>query len=461
MRFCNMSSDSEEAPWYHRHLWQLQPVRDALLLLLVYGLFHLGYVLSAITVPMLLALGLSYLLEPLIAWLGRRFSWATRVRVVMGIFAALLLGLALLVVLVVPSLVGQTVNLVNNSERYAVSALDLAQGEGVPEAVRERAQRLRDAFGLPGPASAADPEAKSAPDSTAEDAAPAEQVPGALPHDGPLTEVAVRAIVADEIARRAQTGDDEVNAGAVSARVVSVVKSVGGWLAGVTGGVIGFGLGMFLVVFFFFIFSTAWASVQSFLGSLIPEAQRETVLPLVVKMDTAVSGFVRGRLTIAGILAMVFAIGWTICGVPYALVLGLVVGVFTLVPYLAGVGLIGAYGLLLVYLVGDHEGSSVYLSTEGGIIWWRLILFPAIVFVVGQLMDDYVLTPMIQGKATNLSVAAILVAVMAGGTLAGLYGMLLAIPLAACIKIVVTDVLWPSVQSWLKGDRQDPLPFSE
>ena len=48
---------------------------------------------------------------------------------------------------------------------------------------------------------------------------------------------------------------------------------------------------------------------------------------------------------------------------------------------------------------------------------------------------------------------------MAGGTLAGLYGMLLAIPAAACIKIIITNVLWPKVQAWLAGDESDPLPL--
>lgn len=52
-----------------------------------------------------------------------------------------------------------------------------------------------------------------------------------------------------------------------------------------------------------------------------------------------------------------------------------------------------------------------------------------------------------------------IVAVLAGGSLLGVYGMLLAIPLAACGKIMLTDVVMPAVNAWLKGERPDPLPI--
>ena len=74
-------------------------------------------------------------------------------------------------------------------------------------------------------------------------------------------------------------------------------------------------------------------------------------------------------------------------------------------------------------------------------------------------MEDYVLSPMIQGKATNLHPAVILLACIAGGSLAGIYGMILAIPVTACGKIMLDEVLMPRLKQWLEGRRQDPLPM--
>ena len=69
------------------------------------------------------------------------------------------------------------------------------------------------------------------------------------------------------------------------------------------------------------------------------------------------------------------------------------------------------------------------------------------------------LTPVIAGKATNLDPVTILVAVLAGGSVMGVYGMLLAIPAAACGKILATEVLLPKVRAWTKGEARDPLPI--
>ena len=91
--------------------------------------------------------------------------------------------------------------------------------------------------------------------------------------------------------------------------------------------------------------------------------------------------------------------------------------------------------------------------------WWGIILWPTLVFAIVQFIEGYALTPMIAGKATNLDPVTILVAVLAGGSIMGVYGMLLAIPAAACIKIFITDVLLPRIRAWMSGEARDPLPF--
>jgi predicted PurR-regulated permease PerM len=87
------------------------------------------------------------------------------------------------------------------------------------------------------------------------------------------------------------------------------------------------------------------------------------------------------------------------------------------------------------------------------------MLWPTVVFTIVQLIEGYALTPMIAGKATNLDPVTILVAVLAGGSVLGVYGMLLAIPATACGKILLNEVLLPKVRAWTRGEAADPLPF--
>jgi predicted PurR-regulated permease PerM len=167
-------------------------------------------------------------------------------------------------------------------------------------------------------------------------------------------------------------------------------------------------------------------------------------------MDAVVAGFVRGRIVVSLIMGVMLAVGWKIAGVPYSIVLGLVVGLFCAVPYLGAVGVPVAVGLLAFKELG---------AIDGGMSWWAIILWPTIVYAVVQTIEGYVLIPMIAGKATNLDPVTILVVVLAGGSIMGIYGMLLAIPVAACVKIVCTDLLLPKIRACTSGEAADPLPL--
>jgi predicted PurR-regulated permease PerM len=90
-----------------------------------------------------------------------------------------------------------------------------------------------------------------------------------------------------------------------------------------------------------------------------------------------------------------------------------------------------------------------------------MLVWPTVVFVVVQSIEGYLLTPVIAGKATNLDPVTIVVAILAGGSVAGIYGMLLAIPIAACGKIAASRILLPRITAWAQGRVSDPLPFDE
>ena len=83
---------------------------------------------------------------------------------------------------------------------------------------------------------------------------------------------------------------------------------------------------------------------------------------------------------------------------------------------------------------------------DGPVLWWA-ILGPTLVYGVGQGLDAWVIEPVVQGQATDLDALTVLLVVLAGGAVAGLLGLLLAIPVAACIKILWHEVAGPRLRA--------------
>lgn len=509
--------------WYRLHLWQIQGVRDILLLLAVWALLIIGQAFSVVTVPMLLGLGLAYLFEPVVSSLTKRLK-LSRGKVVGLITGGLLLGVLLLAVLVVPKLVTQAVGLVVRSGTYVRTLVELSDDDRVPDSIREQLSGLRVLLGQEPPPETtqiitifdddeddddapdgdeSDPDADDAagdaatpPGPAAGDGTSGSGTPGpdsATGHDGAVTTAPGGEAMPPPPSETARapapaptqpiivsqthqiedpsppvavvtTGEAKPN-GPRLQDLVSGAETVWRIASGIVGTLVGLGMAVFLTMFFFVIFANAWPEVIAFFAGLIPPSHQARTNELVVRMDRAVSGFVRGRVIIALINAMILSIGWSLCGVPYALLMGLVIGVLTIIPYLHALGVPLAWLLISLTILNDPSPSGFYVN-EGetgwsAIIWWRLLLLPTIPYIVCQLMDDWVMTPLIQGKATDLGIASIIAAVIAGGAVGGIFGMLLAIPVAACVKILTTEVLWPRVQGWIRGERSDPLPLDE
>jgi predicted PurR-regulated permease PerM len=406
------------------HLWQFQAVRDLLFVAAVAGLVWFGHALRAVTVPLLVALLLAYLFEPMVARLASRRR-LNRPVVVGGLLATVGIIFVGVLAVIIPLVVTQTADLVEDAQegRFRETAMTLTGY--LPQALQQRAQKLVDHLpGGPQPAS-----------------------PDAAPKPAADEDARIRAIVQEEIekARGGGVADEE------SQRWIDVARGGARAAGTVLGGILTLGFLAFLIPFYFFFFSVWYPSVIRFGRSLIPESNRMRTLELFAKMDTVVAGFVRGRIVISMIMGVMLAAGWAGCGVPYAIVLGLVVGVFCAVPYLGGVGIPLAVVFLAFKELGEPEAQRM--------AWWGIVFWPTLVFGIVQFIEGYVLTPMIAGKATNLDPVTILVVVLAGGSIMGIYGMLLAIPVAACLKILCTDVLLPKVHAWTAGEAEDPLPI--
>jgi predicted PurR-regulated permease PerM len=241
------------------------------------------------------------------------------------------------------------------------------------------------------------------------------------------------------------------NAGQLSARAVQAGADVFTVAAGVLSSLAKLAFGGFLTLFFFFFFSVGFGNVRSFFRDLVPEARRERVFSLADRMDRVIAGFVRGRLTICACQIVLFTMLYWAIGVPAPFIVGPLVGVLTLAPYAAALGMPVAMALMFLSPagLGDFRDN-----------WWWILAAPIGVQAISQVLDDYILSPMIQGKNTDMSMPLILFATIAGGVLGGFYGLLLAIPVAACGKILVTELVLPHVRAWSTGKASDLLPIN-
>ncbi|TVQ63451.1 MAG: AI-2E family transporter [Phycisphaerales bacterium] len=404
--------------WRELHLWQIQPIRDVLLVLGLFGLLWVGQKISLVTVPLLLALLLAYLFEPVVGWLTRKLRVSRQIAA-----GAILTAFALFVV--IPGVLALSFGVVQGID------LVTRQFDNISH-VRESLEAER--------TGGEDFDREASIESLREETGASwvwirEQVAG---------------IDDESMAGALETISDWVSAN--TERIATTVADLGAnavWVAvALVSSVIGLGFLVFLTVFFFFFVSVSWPSVLRFGDSLIPDKNKQTVHHLVKRFDRVISAFIRGRLTIAFVQAILFTgLYWAI-GVPAPFILGPAVAVLAIVPYLALVGV--PLSMILLFLEG-HTGL------RGHVIY--ILLAPTVVYFLVQAMDDYVLTPLIQGKTTEMSVPLILFASLAGGMLFGFFGLLVAIPIAACLKIVVQELVWPRYKEWVEGRRADVLPL--
>lgn len=137
-------------------------------------------------------------------------------------------------------------------------------------------------------------------------------------------------------------------------------------------------------------------------------------------------------------MSVMFGVGWLWVGMPYWILLGFCAGLLSLVPYAAT--LMWPVAILLKYL-DMSMGSS---STDN--YWMQLLVWPSAVYLGIQFIEGWVLTPWVQSQSTDLSAATILLVVMIGGALGGVLGLILAIPFAACLKILAKELIIPRIQ---------------
>jgi predicted PurR-regulated permease PerM len=185
-----------------------------------------------------------------------------------------------------------------------------------------------------------------------------------------------------------------------------------------------------------------WDRVVVTVDGWIPLPYRDTVRGLARDIDHAIAGFVRGQAVICLILAVFYAVGLTLSGLNFGFLIGLMTGLLSFIPFV---------GALTGFLVAAIVAIAQFWPS------WTPILMVVGVFLIGQGLEGYVLSPKLVGAKVGLHPVWMMFALIAFGYLFGFVGLLIAIPLAATIGVLLRFALRKYLESPIYTGRNSDL----
>lgn len=165
-----------------------------------------------------------------------------------------------------------------------------------------------------------------------------------------------------------------------------------------------------------------WPRITKWIYDLVPRDQLKTVKGLLHEIDGKIAGFIRGQITVCTMLGFGYAIALSLAGLNYGFVIGIGTGLLSIIPYVGS-----TVGLVTSLIVA-------WLQSDGDLVYTGII---AIIFFAGQFIEGNFITPKLMGEKVGIHPLWVIFALMAGGALFGLVGMLLAIPVAAIIGVLM------------------------
>ncbi len=382
----------------------------ALIVALVWGLGQVLNVLAPVIWPVAVAGVLAYLLDPVVDFLERKRVPRTR-----GILLVFLVAALLVVALfgsVVPRLVVETRQLVTSVPTF-VAKLEARASEWAnhpPAPLRA----VLDRFGIPWPG-------LPAPTNT-------------LPH---TTNAPVGQPTPDSSAKPAGGGLlDQLDTGTVQQAtelVGKVLKSVGTWLGNQLTrltGLFGIVAGLALIPIYLFYLLQEKRLIAENWTDYVPAGDarlKEELVFVINSINDYLIAFFRGQVLVAMCDGVLYGVGFALIGLPYAFLIGVVAMAVTIIPFLGAIVTCGTALLIALVTFGDWQHPALVVG----------------VFAVVQGVEGYVLQPKILGDRVGLHPMAIILAIMTGTTLlGGVLGGLLAIPLAAALRVIMFRYVW-------------------
>lgn len=342
----------------------------------VVGLFYLIYILRGALLPFLVAWIVAYMLNPLVEYNKRVFKLKGRVLAITLTFVEVIITFALLCVLVLPSVIDEIGVMRKLLSDYVYNSSSIPF---VPQEVHDFIQQNIDFS----------------------------QLSSLLSREQWLS------IIEDSF-----SGAWGFITGSVG-EIINIVS----WL-----------IVLLYIVFILLDYDKILVGFQR----MIPQKYRPTVVSIVNDIEVSMNRYFRGQAVVAGLVGILFCIGFLIVGLPMAIVLGLFIGLLNMVPYLQLVGFIPTILLCLVS------------ASETGTNFWLLFGACILVFIVVQLIEDIFIVPRVMGKVTGLNPAIILLSLSIWGTLLGFVGMIIALPL--------TTLFLSYYERYVIGDEPETPP---
>jgi len=208
--------------------------------------------------------------------------------------------------------------------------------------------------------------------------------------------------------------DNVKQTGSILNNILSGIASSGlaiaAWLANVV---------LIPVVLFYLL--RDWDIMVAKIRQLLPRDLEPTISGLVHECDEVLGAFVKGQLMVMLALGVIYSIGLWIVGVDLALLVGMIAGAASIVPYMG----------FFVGIVAAFIAAMVQFNDPAVLVWVSLV------FVIGQALEGMVLTPLMVGDKIGLHPVAVIFSIMAGGQLFGFIGILIALPVAAVIMVLL------------------------
>ena len=202
--------------------------------------------------------------------------------------------------------------------------------------------------------------------------------------------------------------------------VKKVLPILGDWISSGVNALMGLAVAFICILYIIFLLID-YEKITTNWHKYLPDRFRDSIVMLMSDLDRNMNAYFRGQALVAGIVGILFAIGFQIIGLPMGIGIGLFIGVLNLVPYMQALGIPPC--ILLGLIQAAETGRPV----------WVVLLCIAAVFIIVQTIQDMVLVPKIMGDVTGMGPAWILLSLSVWGSLLGFVGMIIALPVTTLL----------------------------
>ncbi len=213
---------------------------------------------------------------------------------------------------------------------------------------------------------------------------------------------------------KASFGEQFSDAGGFFKSLIRTISHSGMVVAGWTAN-------LFLIPVITFYLLRDWDNLVAYIHDLLPRSVEPTVSRLAKESDNVLGAFLRGQMLVMLALGTIYAVGLKLIGLEFSLLIGMLAGILSFIPYMGlVVGIVVAGGAIMLQ---THDPSN--------------LMWVVLVFILAQVIEGTILTPLLVGDRIGLHPVAVIFSVLAGGQLFGFFGILLALPVFAVIAVIM------------------------